>query len=77
MTTAEHLIAIGKAEGIALAKAEGMVWGIWKGKLEMLEKHMGEPPTPEETLDALTVEELEQRFRECRRRYDERLKQTP
>ncbi len=70
MTTAEHLIAIGKAEG----KAEGMAQGEWIGRLHVLEELMNEPATPKETLHALTPEELEIRFRECQRRYDERFK---
>jgi hypothetical protein len=66
MTVAEKLIAKGRDEG----RVEGWVGGTWMGKLQVLQDLLGEAVTPGEVLRALSVEELEKRYRDCQARYD-------
>lgn len=66
MTTAETLIAKGEAKGQA--------FGLVMGKLQMLEQLMGGPVTPQDALQGLSLEELEERYRDCQARYDSQFK---
>ena len=74
MSVAEKLIATGEARGEAQGEARGRAEGKWIGKLQVLEELMGEGVTPEEALRAMSLEDLEQRYRECQARYDAQFK---
>lgn len=43
-------------------KKEGFIQGVWIGKLQMLQEHMGQPVTERCELDGLDATALEQRF---------------
>ena len=77
MSVAEKLIARGEARGEARGRADGEATGQWIGRLQLLEEMMGTPVTPGEVLRALSLEELELRYRACQQRYSERFKSTP
>jgi hypothetical protein len=44
------------------------------GKLQLLEQLMGGPVTPQDALRGLSLEELEERYRDCQARYDNQFK---
>jgi hypothetical protein len=76
MSLAQQLIAQGKMEGKLEEKLEGGARGIWTGKLQLLEKVMGYPPTAEDQLENLSLVELEARFRSLEAGYDAKFKQS-
>ena len=65
MSTAEKLIAKGKAEG----KAEGKAKGVWIGKVQLLEEMLSLESSSGESLANLSVEDLESRFHELQKQY--------
>jgi hypothetical protein len=68
MSIAEKLRAEGRVEG----RQEGRLIG----KVQMLEELLGEAVTPEESLRALRLAGLEERYRDCQARYDAWFKRT-
>ena len=80
MSTAAALIAKGKAEGIAQGIAKGEAQGIAKGKAEgkltVLQEIMGLPVSSKEELAGLELAELESRYQDMQRRYDEQFKRV-
>ena len=74
MSTAAVLIAKGRAEGIAEGKAEGKTWGMIAGRLTCLQELMHLPVSGDEELAGLEMTELERRFRELQRQYEEQFK---
>ncbi len=70
MSTAAALIAKGKAEG----KAEGEMRGKVAGKLTCLQEILHLPVSSDQELAGLEVAELERRFKELQRQYEEQFK---
>ena len=66
MSVAEKLIAT----GIATGRSQGY----WYGRIESLEEFLDLPQSPRETLELLTVAELEARHQELHREYQRRFK---
>ena len=74
MSTAEKLIARGKAEGEAKGKAEGKAEGVWIGKVQLLEEMLGTAQSSVEKLASLSMEDLESRFQELQKLYQAKFK---
>lgn len=82
MSTAEKLIAQGRAEGIAEGRTEGLAEGRveglakgeWIGKIQMLEKFLNMPSSAKTDLESKSLAELERRFADLQGEYDARFK---
>ena len=59
-----------KAEG----RVEGQEKGLWIGKIQAFEEFLDYPVSPNETLGAMGLEELEARHRDLHRDYETRFK---
>ncbi len=66
MSVAEKLLAKGRVEGRSQ--------GYWLGRIQSLEEFLNLPQSPRETLELLTVAELEARHQELHREYQRRFK---
>jgi flagellar biosynthesis/type III secretory pathway protein FliH len=53
---------------------QGYQEGLWMGRIEVLEEFLGLPPSSSETLEALTVKELESIHSRLHTEYEERFK---
>ena len=74
MSLAQKLKAEGKAEGIAVGIAEGKTKGKAIARVQMLERILDKPATPESVLESLSLEELARRYAELDREYSVRFK---
>ena len=70
MSVAEKLKAEGRVEG----RVEGQKKGLWIGKIQAFEEFLNCPISHNDTLSAMSVEELEARHRDLHREYETRFK---
>jgi predicted transposase YdaD len=74
MSVAEKLKAEGRMEGISQGRVEGRAEGLWIGKIQTLEEFLEQQMTPRETLEAMTLAELEARHQDLHHQYELRFK---
>jgi predicted transposase/invertase (TIGR01784 family) len=78
MSLAEKLLAKGRIEGlekgIETGRSEGLEKGYWLGRIQSLEEFLKETKSPRETLELMTVAELEARHQQLNREYQRRFK---
>ena len=74
MSLAQRLKAEGRIEALIEGRSEGILLGVARTKVQMLERMLQQPVTSEEAIAALSLVELEQRFIELDAEYTERFK---
>ena len=86
MSVAEKLLAKGRIEGlekglekglkkgIETGRSEGLEKGYWLGRIQSLEEFLKETKSPRETLELMTVAELEARHQQLQGEYQRRFK---
>ena len=74
MSVAEKLKAEGRMEGRQEGISQGRVQGLWIGKIQTLEEFLEQKLTPRETLEAMTLAELEARHQDLHHQYELRFK---
>ena len=72
MSVAEKLKAEGRVEG----RVEGRLEGLWIGKIQTLEEFLDVPVSSDETLEALSLEELKAMHQRLHREYEGRFKRS-
>ncbi len=70
MSVAEKL----KAKGLSQGLSEGRAIGLWIGKIQAYEEFLGKNPSPRETLDHLSIPQLETLHQNLREEYESRFK---
>jgi predicted transposase/invertase (TIGR01784 family) len=70
MSVAEKLLAKGRSEGLE----RGLEKGYWLGRIQSLEEFLKETKSPRETLELMTVTELEARHQQLQDEYQRRFK---
>jgi hypothetical protein len=74
MSVAEKLKAQGHSDGLLKGRSEGRAIGLWIGKIQAYEEFLGKNPSPRETLDHLSIPQLEALHQNLREEYESRFK---
>ena len=74
MSVAEKLLAKGRSEGLERGLEKGLEKGYWLGRIQSLEEFLEETKSPRETLELMTVAELEARHQQLHGEYQRRFK---
>jgi len=78
MSLAEKLLTKGRSEGLEKGlkkgRSEGIEKGYWLGRIQSLEEFLEETKSPRETLELMTVAELEARHQQLHGEYQRRFK---
>lgn len=74
MSVAEKLKAQGPSQGLSQGLSEGRAIGLWIGKIQAYEEFLGKNPSPRETLDHLSIPQLEALHHNLREEYESRFK---